>query len=124
MVDSNGKPADGLLRTYEIYNLPLESDLVVLSACRTALGRQMRGEGVIGLTRAFLHAGASSVVTSLWSIQDRATAKLMEHFYQGLLQQSLSPAAALRQAQLRLRSDGRFAHPYFWAAFSVQGDGR
>jgi CHAT domain-containing protein/tetratricopeptide (TPR) repeat protein len=124
MVDSNGKPADGLLRTYEIYNLSLESDLVVLSACRTALGRQMRGEGVIGLTRAFLHAGASSVVTSLWSIQDRATAKLMEHFYQGLLQQSLSPAAALRQAQLRLRSDGRFAHPYFWAAFSVQGDGR
>lgn len=124
LVDTKGKPVDGLLRTYEIYNLPLESDLVVLSACRTALGRQMRGEGVIGLTRAFLHAGASSVVTSLWSIQDRATAKLMEFFYQGLLQESLPPAAALRQAQLRLRSDARFAHPYFWAAFNVQGDGR
>ncbi|MBL8233514.1 MAG: CHAT domain-containing protein, partial [Bryobacterales bacterium] len=123
-VNSQGRATDGLLRLYEIYNLPLESDLVVLSACRTALGKQMRGEGVIGLTRAFLHAGASSVVTSLWSIQDRATAKLMEYFYEGLLKRQLTPAAALRQAQLRLRADSRFAHPYFWAAFNVQGDGQ
>lgn len=123
-LDAKGRPIDGLLRMYEIYNLPLDADLVVLSACRTAIGRQMRGEGVIGLTRAFLHAGASNVVTSLWSIQDRATAKLMEYFYEGLLRKSLSPAAALRQAQLRLRADPRFAHPYFWAAFSVQGDSR
>lgn len=122
--DAKGQKRDGFLRLYEIYNLPLQSELVVLSACRTALGLEMRGEGTIGLTRAFLYAGASTVVTSLWSIQDRATAQLMQHFYEGMLKRALPPAAALRRAQNLVRADTRFSHPYFWAAFSVQGDWR
>jgi CHAT domain-containing protein/tetratricopeptide (TPR) repeat protein len=120
-IDRNGRPQDGFLRLYEIYNLDLNAGLVVLSACRTALGRQIEGEGIVGLSRGFFYAGASNVLASLWSVQDRATAELMRRFYQALLEGRADPAAALRSAQLALRSDPRWSHPYYWAAFTVQG---
>jgi len=92
----------------------------VLSACRTALGAEVRGEGVLGLTRGFMYAGAPRVVVSLWNINDQATAYLMERFYQGMLRQRLAPAAALRAAQLATRE--RWKSTSRWAAFELQGD--
>lgn len=111
---------DGLLQVSEIFKLKLKADLVVLSACQTGLGRQLKGEGVIGLTRAFMYAGASSVVVSLWSVSDRSTADLMIRFYEQL-DRSNNKAEALRQAKLRLIQNGRFAHPYYWAPFVLSG---
>lgn len=121
-VDERGRARDGYLRLYEIYNLNLHADLVVLSACRTALGTEIRGEGLVGLTRAFLYAGASRVVASLWSVQDKATAELMRHFYTHLLTDGMPAAAALHAAQLEMASDPRWSNPYYWAAFTLQGD--
>jgi CHAT domain-containing protein len=97
---------------------------VVLSGCETALGREVRGEGLVGLTRGFLYAGAARVAASLWRVQDRATAELMGRFYRAMLQEGKSPAAALREAQLAIRSDRRWRAPYYWAAFVLQGDWR
>ena len=102
----------------------MDADLVVLSACRTALGKEIKGEGLVGLTRAFMYAGAPRVVASLWQVNDHATAELMTHFYQGILQQKLSPAAALRAAQRALSRDPRWREPYLWAGFVLQGDWR
>jgi CHAT domain-containing protein len=121
-VDARGRPRDGYLRLFEIYNLHLNADLVVLSACRTALGKEIRGEGLVGLTRGFLYAGASRVVASLWSVQDRATAELMRRFYGHILRGGLSPADALCAAQREMASDSRWSNPYYWAAFTLQGD--
>jgi len=124
LYDSKGKDQDGFLLLNDIYNLDLNADLVVLSACRTALGQEIRGEGLIGLTRGFMYAGAARVLASLWSVEDRATAELMESFYRGMLRQGLSPAAALRRAQLEIaRQPGRKS-PYYWAGFSLQGEWR
>lgn len=114
--------SDGFLRAHEIYRLSLPADLVVLSACRTALGREMRGEGLVGLTRGFLHAGARGVLVSLWEVEDRATAELMRRFYRGMLKEGRPPAAALRQAQASLRREPGWEAPYFWAGFVLQGD--
>lgn len=125
LVDERGRRADGFLRLHDIYGLQLDSDLVVLSACSTALGKQMRGEGLIGLTRGFLHSGARRVVASLWSVEDEATAELMRRFYQGLFHRGETPAAALRGAQLALfegAGDARWTAPYYWAAFTLFGD--
>lgn len=122
MVDAAGRPRDGFLRSPEIYRLRLEADLVVLSACETALGREVRGEGVVGLTRAFLHAGARRMLVSLWPVEDRATTELMGRFYQGLFTERLTPAAALRQAQDEARRAPGRRDPYFWAGFTLQGD--
>src|SRR6266536_2870855 len=91
-----------LFELHEIYNLRLNADLVVLSACQTALGKEIRGEGLIGLTRGFMYAGATRVVASLWSVEDRATAELMKRFYRGMLTKGMRPAAALREAQISL----------------------
>lgn len=118
----DGREVDGYLRAYEIFNLDLAADLVVLSACRTALGKEVRGEGLMGLTRAFMDAGASRVVVSLWSVNDRATAELMARFYRGLLRDRHSPAQALRKAQASMWRDERWRAPYYWAGFVVQGD--
>ena len=124
LYDEKGKTQDGFLRLNDIYNLRLDADLVVLSACQTALGQEIRGEGLVGLTRGFMYAGAARVVASLWSVEDRATAELMESFYRGMLRQGLSPAAALRRAQLEIaRQPGRKS-PYYWAGFSLQGEWR
>jgi CHAT domain-containing protein len=108
----------------DIYGLPLHARMVVLSGCETALGRQVAGEGPVGLTRAFFYAGARTVVASLWNVQDRATAELMRRFYEGHLSRRLAPAAALRAAQLALRKDTRWNHAYYWAPFLVLGDWR
>ncbi len=122
LVDEKGQPQDGFLRLHEIYNLRLGADLVVLSACQTALGKEIRGEGLIGLTRGFMYAGAPRVVASLWRIDDRATAEFMKRFYEAMLGQGRRPAAALRTAQLSLLGDKRWREPYYWAAFTLQGE--
>ncbi len=96
--------------------------IVVLSACQTAQGKDVRGEGLVGLTRGFMHAGASSVVASLWSVDDGATAELMKRFYSNLFQQKLSPAEALRAAQNSIRQEPQWASPYYWGAFTIQGE--
>lgn len=122
LVDPAGRPIDGFLRAYEIYNLRLQADLVVLSACQTALGEDVRGEGLMGLTRGFMYAGAPRVVASLWRVPDRGTAELMKQFYEGMLVKGLRPAAALRAAQLAMRRDPRWRAPYNWAGFTLQGE--
>ncbi len=121
----DGQKVDGFLRMHEIYNLHLPSDLVVLSACQTGIGKEIKGEGVIGLTRGFMYAGASRVIATLWKVDDAATAALMGHFYRGLLQENLTPSAALRQAKMKImRQNQRWRSPYFWAAFVLQGEYR
>jgi CHAT domain-containing protein/tetratricopeptide (TPR) repeat protein len=122
LVDRRGRPQKGFLAAPDVFDLRLGADLVVLSGCRTALGREVRGEGLVGLTRAFMYAGAPRVVASLWKVDDAATAELMTHFYQGLLRRGLRPAAALREAQLAMRRSRRFSAPYYWAAFQLQGE--
>lgn len=120
---ADAAPLGGLLYAHEIQALDLAAELVVLSACRTALGREIRGEGLMGLTRSFLRAGATRVVVSLWQVDDAATADLMARFYRHLLPDG-RPAAALRAAQLELAAEPRRTAPYFWAAFVLQGDWR
>jgi CHAT domain-containing protein len=122
LVDREGKPVEGFLRLHEIYNLRLGADLVVLSACQTALGKEIRGEGLIGLTRGFMYAGARRVAASLWSVEDRATAELMKRFYRRMIVEGMKPAAALRVAQVEMSKEAQWAAPYFWAAFSIQGE--
>lgn len=128
LVDATGtRIQDGFLRLHEIYGMELDdSDMVVLSACDTALGREIRGEGLVGLTRGFLYAGAERVVASLWQVQDLVTAELMAHFYRGLLEEGRPPADALRQAQLAIleADDGHYGFPYYWAGFVLQGEWR
>jgi CHAT domain-containing protein len=122
--DEQGRPRDGFLRLNDIYNLKLGADLVVLSACDTALGREVRGEGLIGLTQGFMTAGARTVVASLWQVPDRATAELMKQFYAYMLDEGLAPAAALRKAQLASAAQRRWSDPYFWGGFVLVGDWR
>jgi CHAT domain-containing protein len=124
LVDRAGRPQNGFLRLYDIYNLRLSSDLVVLSACQTALGEEIRGEGLIGLTRGFLYAGARRVVASLWQIDDRTTAEVMKQFYTGMLARGERPAAALRAAQVAMWKTKGWDAPYYWGAFTVQGEWR
>jgi CHAT domain-containing protein/Tfp pilus assembly protein PilF len=121
-VNAAGAPREGFLGLRDIYNLRLGADLVVLSGCETALGREVRGEGLVGLTQGFLYTGARQVVASLWRVEDRATAELMSRFYRGLLLEERSPAAALRAAQLAVRQDRRWRSPYYWSGFVVLGD--
>jgi CHAT domain-containing protein len=111
------------LKLSEVYNLRLSSDLVVLSGCETALGKNIRGEGIVGLTRGFIYAGARRVVASLWQIDDRATAELMKRFYELMLKdKGMSPAAALREAQIYISKKVNWKRPYYWAAFTIQGE--
>lgn len=123
LVDRDGRPRDdGFLHAHEIYDLELPADLVVLSACRTALGKEVAGEGLVGLTQGFMYAGASRVIVSLWQVNDRAAAELMVRFYERLLRQGLAPAAALREAQLSIAREKPWQSPYYWAAFVLQGE--
>jgi CHAT domain-containing protein len=124
LVDDRGQPQDGFLRLHDIYDLDLKADLVVLSACGTALGREIKGDGLVGLTRGFMHAGAPRIVASLWEVRDRATAELMTRFYRGVLREGVTPAAALRQAQISMWKDPRWSAPFYWAAFVLQGEWR
>ncbi len=124
LVDAAGRAREGFLGLPDLYELDLAADLVVLSGCRTALGKEVRGEGLMGLTRGFLHAGVPRVVGSLWPVEDRASMELMSRFYRAMWQDGLAPAAALRQAQLSLKSEPRYRDPHSWAAFVLQGDWR
>ncbi len=118
----DGRARDGFLRLGDVYNLRLPADLAVLSACQTALGREVRGEGLVGLTRGFMYAGVPRVVATLWKVDDAATAELMRLFYRGLLKDKLRPAAALRAAQVELAKHPEWAAPWYWAGFVLQGD--
>jgi CHAT domain-containing protein len=115
--------ADGFLRTDEVFNLRLSSPLVMLSACETGLGKEKRGEGVMGLTRAFMYAGAPTVGVSLWSVADKSTADLMTDFYKRYLAaENVAPSTALRDAQLAMISGKKFSAPFYWAPFILVGD--
>lgn len=124
MVDRAGRPTDGILHLYDVFNLKLTADFVVLSGCQTGLGRAILGEGLVGLSRAFMYAGVPRVVTSLWKVDDLATAELMRRFYRHVLVDKLRPAAALAAAQREMRRDPRWRSPYYWAAFTLVGDWR
>ncbi|MET0648270.1 MAG: CHAT domain-containing tetratricopeptide repeat protein [Pyrinomonadaceae bacterium] len=125
MVNRRGEPQDGFLRAHEVFNLKLRAELVALSGCRTGLGKEVRGEGVFGLTRGFMYAGARRVLVSLWDVPDEATAQLMARFYQELLGPRRAPAtAALRAAQVRAWRERRWPAPYYWAGFVIQGEPR
>lgn len=122
LIDKTGRPQDGFLRLNEIYNLDLPAELVVLSACQTGLGKEARGEGLIGLTRGFMYAGVPRIVASLWRINDRAAAELMRHFYEAMFIQHLPPAAALRAAQIKMWQTREWRFPHYWAAFVLEGE--
>ncbi|MFN7944122.1 MAG: CHAT domain-containing tetratricopeptide repeat protein [Blastocatellia bacterium] len=122
LVDAQGRAQNGFLRANDIYNLKLPAELVVLSACQTGLGREIKGEGLVGLTRGFMYAGAARVVVSLWSVNDKATADLMTRFYQKMLKQGERPAAALRAAQVEMWKQKQWQSPFYWAAFVLQGE--
>ena len=117
------KTGDGFLRTDEIFNLKMGAPLVMLSACETGLGKEKRGEGVIGLTRAFMYAGAPTVGVTLWSVADKSTADLMTDFYKRLLAPSpRPPASALREAQVAMISGKKYSAPFYWAPFVIVGE--
>ncbi|MCH9647601.1 MAG: CHAT domain-containing protein [Deltaproteobacteria bacterium] len=122
--EPSGQPIAGILRLQEIYALHLPVELVVLSACSTGLGEEIRGEGLVGLTHGFFYAGAQRVVVSLWDVQDHATAELMKSFYRSMIEDGLVPSAALAAAQNDIRSRPGWQSPYFWAGFVLQGDWR
>ena len=125
MIDESGKDRDGILRVGDIYNLRLPAEMIVLSGCRTGLGKEIKGEGLIGLTRGFMYAGARRVTVSLWDVNDEATSELMARFYREMLgDKKLSPAAALRQAQISMIKSRDWSNPYFWATFILQGEPR
>jgi CHAT domain-containing protein len=122
MVDEKGQPQNGFLSLGDIYNLKLPAELVVLSACNTALGRDIKGEGLIGLTRGFMYAGAARVISSLWKVDDEASSELMRRFYQKMLKEGERPAAALRFAQVEMLNTRRWSSPRHWAGFILQGE--
>ena len=122
MTNQDGSKANGFMPVRDIYKLNLSADLVVLSACETALGKDVRGEGLFGLTRGFMASGSRTVVASLWKVDDRSTSVLMAHFYKAMLQDGLTPAAALRSAKESVRNESGWRAPYFWAGFVLQGE--
>jgi CHAT domain-containing protein/uncharacterized protein HemY len=122
LVDEKGKSQNGFLRLRDIFNLNLPAELIVLSACETGLGQEVKGEGVVGLTRGFMYAGASRVLVSLWSVNDKGTSELMSRFYKKMLQGGQKPAAALRAAQIEMWQNPQWKDPYYWAAFTLQGE--
>jgi CHAT domain-containing protein/Tfp pilus assembly protein PilF len=121
LVDQAGHPQNGFLSLMDVYNLRLNAELVVLSGCDTGLGKEIRGEGLIGLTRGFMYAGSSRVVASLWDVDDVATAQFMQQFYILMLRHHMRPAAALRAAQVQMYNQAEWSSPYYWAAFQIQG---
>jgi len=122
LIDREGRAQDGFLRLSDIYNLEFNADLVVLSACQTALGKEIKGEGLIGMTRGFMYAGSPRVMASLWKVDDEATAELMKKLYEGVLRNGQRPAEALRAAQMWMSKQPRWKAPYYWAGFILQGE--
>jgi CHAT domain-containing protein len=124
LVNEKGEATDGFLRLNQIYKMKLPVELVVLSGCRTGLGKEIKGEGLVGLTRGFMYAGAARVVVSLWDVNDAGTAELMKLFYQSMLKGGARPAEALRAAQVGMMERPGFSSPYYWAPFILQGEWR
>ncbi len=122
LVDQKKNYQNGYLRLNDIFNLNLNAKLIVLSACETGLGKEIKGEGIVGLTRGFIYAGAQQVLVSLWSINDKSTAEFMVNFYRKILKDKLTVSAALRAAQLEMWQEGKWKSPYYWATFTIQGD--
>jgi len=124
LFDEQGNSQNGFLRLHDVFNLNLPADLVVLSACQTGLGQEVKGEGIVGLTRGFMYAGSPRVLVSLWNVSDAATAEMMSRFYRKMLEEGLSATAALRAAQLEMQQETQWNAPYYWAAFTLQGEWR
>lgn len=124
LYDEKRQAQNGFLRVLDLYSMKLNADLVVLSACQTGSGKEVVGEGIFGLTRGFLYAGASSVVSSLWKVEDAATAELMKRFYRAMLKENQTPSAALRIAQNEMRQIPRFNSPRYWSGFTLNGEWR
>ena len=122
LFDKTGKPKQGFMRLEDIYDLKLDADLVVLSACQTALGKDVRGEGLIGLTRGIMYAGSRQVLATLWKVDDAATAEFMKRFYRAMIKDGLPSAVALKRAQSEMKAIPRFKAPFYWAGFTLQGD--
>jgi CHAT domain-containing protein/tetratricopeptide (TPR) repeat protein len=122
MIDRSAKHTNGFLNLNDIYNMKLPVEMVVLSACNTALGRNLRGEGLVGFVRGFFYAGAKRILASLWKVDDEATMTLMTRFYRKIFQEHNSPASALRQAQIEMWNEKRWSEPFYWAAFILQGE--
>ena len=123
-VSGGDKQLNGFVGLQDIYELRAPVLLVVLSACQTALGKDVRGEGLVGVTRGFMYAGASGVVASLWQVDDEATSELMKNFYSNMLQKGMRPSEALRAAQNTIRQQPMWRSPYYWAGFTLQGEYR
>jgi CHAT domain-containing protein/tetratricopeptide (TPR) repeat protein len=124
LINQRGEGQDGILRAHEIFNLKLPAEVVVLSACQTGIGKEVKGEGLVSLTRGFMYAGAPRVVVSLWSVNETGTAVLMVRFYKEMLKGGKTPAAALRAAQIVLMKEEKWRSPFYWAAFTLQGEWR
>jgi CHAT domain-containing protein len=122
MVDSEGSARNGFLTTQDVFKLKLRAELVAISSCKSGLGKNIRGEGMVGLTRGFMYAGAARVLVSLWDVNDQATSELMAKFYKGIFERHLSPAAALRDAQLSMANSSKWKEPFYWAGFVLQGE--
>jgi len=122
LLNDQGKPQPGYLRSIDVLDMNLQAELVTLSSCLSAIGKEFNGEGMVGLSRAFMQAGSKRVVASLWKVDDVATSELMTEFYRGILSKGLKPSAALREAQLKLRAQKRWRSPYYWAGFILQGE--
>jgi CHAT domain-containing protein len=122
LYDQKGNLQDGFLSLNDIYNLELESDMIVLSACQTALGKDVRGEGLIGVSRGFLYAGSKRIIASLWKVDDAATAEFMKRFYRNYLQEEMPASKALQQTKIEMKNIKRYSSPYYWSAFTLLGD--
>jgi CHAT domain-containing protein len=120
--DKQGKSIRGFLRLGDLFNQDYPAELIVLSACQTGLGKEVNGEGLVGLTRGLMYAGASRVAVSLWNVNDEGTSVLMQEFYKEMLQHNKTPAAAMRAAQIKLWSNSEWRNPYYWSAFTVSGE--
>jgi CHAT domain-containing protein len=121
-VNEQGEKQDGALRAYDLFNRKLSADLVVLSGCKTGLGKDIRGEGVMNLTRMFMCAGVPRVIVTLWAVDDKAAADLMVKFYKKMLVKKISPSTALRETQAEMWREGKWKSPFYWGAFQLQGD--
>lgn len=124
LVNERGDSQDGFLRAHEVFNLKLPAEVVVLSACQTGIGKEVKGEGLVSLTRGFMYAGSPRVVVSLWSVGEIGTAELMVRFYREMLKGGKRPAEALRAAQVSLMKEKKWQSPFYWAAFTLQGEWR
>ncbi len=122
LYDEKGKETPGFLQLNDIFNLEMPAELVVLSACETGIGEEIRGEGLVSLTRGFMYAGAKRVVVSLWSVEDNSTSELMQNYYRKMLEKGKNPVESMRESQLEMLSSEERKAPYYWAPFVVQGE--